>query len=149
MLSDNQASCIALTLDENGRFVSGAVTFGDNEPARIRHAEMAGNILGFILHDAPGSVVKFRLKAVNGLLVGQFLHRGKPFRARPSLATASPKSCCHSITSVPRLRSCSRVFRPSTAGRRGAPSARAAEASERGGQLVRASTDRKSTRLNS
>jgi len=77
MLLDSRASRISLTLRENERSVSGTVSFGDSEPVRIRHAQMAGNLLRFSFDDAPDSFVKVRLKVVDGLLVGQFHHRGE------------------------------------------------------------------------
>ena len=76
MLLDDRASRVSLTLHGNGRSVSGTVAFGDSEPARIRHAAMAGDLLRFAFDDAPDSFVKVRLKVVDSLLVGQFLHRG-------------------------------------------------------------------------
>jgi TonB family protein len=77
MVLDNQAGRISLTLHEEGQSVSGTATFGDDEPAKIKHPESAGNVLRFAVYGASGDAIKFRLKVVDGLLVGEVFHRGE------------------------------------------------------------------------
>lgn len=105
MVLDNRASRVSLSLHEHGRSLSGAITLSDDEPARIRHAEIAGDLLAFTFDDAPGSVVKFRLKVVDGLLVGRFLHRGEALSGEAQFAnrTAEVMLPFHNACTTPAL----------------------------------------------
>ncbi|MGD0872925.1 MAG: energy transducer TonB [Bryobacteraceae bacterium] len=77
MVLNNRAASISLNLHQADRSVSGTVTFGGNQPAKIENPELTGNLLTFAVHDASGSAVQFRLKVVYGPLIGEVFHNGE------------------------------------------------------------------------
>jgi TonB family protein len=77
MVRGDQPSRISLVLNSRSRSVSGTVAFGDGDPIGIKHGRVFGDLLHFTVDDAAGNEVRFRLKAVDGLTIGQLVHKGE------------------------------------------------------------------------